>query len=324
MLNRILKAPVFVSVLIAVLGVGIWIGASTVGERGTESQDNIPQAALFLAEREGVINGNVAGDNLGSGQFTEAPLGDSIRSTRVTRVLDGDTIEIESGERVKYLGIDAPESGRPFSTKATRENERLVAGRMVNLEFDVKRKDRFGRILAYVWVGDNLINREIVKNGYALSKVVQPNVKHKALILGAENEARIGCRGLWANDCVRNQKQKVKKTLCVTIVNINANAPGNDNKNKNGEWIELKNTCPQAVSMNNWLLKDSSLRNEYKFDDFTLDGARSVILYSGCGLNTQEKLYWQCPERRFAVWSNDGDHAFLYDAVGNLIAEYQY
>jgi len=302
MTKRIPKSVIYVIVLIAVLIIGILIGKS--GTNNTSIAGKTQQVA-----------------NLG-GSVKDSSESSSInanRSVKVTRVLDGDTIEIESGERVKYLGINAPESGQPFFTEATRENERLVAGRTVALEFDVQTQDRYKRLLAYVWVGDVLVNEEIVKNGYAVIETIQPNVKYQDLILKAQQEARNACRGLWAGLCSQN-----KEVSCIRIVNINADAPGNDNENKNGEWIEIKNTCSQAISMESWLLKDSSASNKYEFKDFTLEGSKSVIIYSGCGKDTQDKLYWQCPEGQYAIWNNTGDHAFLYDASNNLITEYQY
>jgi len=270
MTKRIPKSVIYVIVLIAVLIIGILIGKS--GTNNTSIAGKTQQVA-----------------NLG-GSVKDSSESSSInanRSVKVTRVLDGDTIEIESGERVRYLGINAPESGQPFFTEATRENERLVAGRTVALEFDVQTQDRYKRLLAYVWVGDVLVNEEIVKNGYAVIETIQPNVKYQDLILKAQQEARNACRGLWAGLCSQN-----KEVSCIRIVNINADAPGNDNENKNGEWIEIKNTCSQAISMESWLLKDSSASNKYEFKDFTLEGSKSVIIYSGCGKDTQDKLYW--------------------------------
>jgi len=286
MVNRIPKPFIYTLALLSALGAGILIG------RGIKN--NPPPEP-------------------------EAPDINSTRSAKVSRVLDGDTIEIEGGEQIRYLGVNAPESGQPFSTEATRENERLTAGRTVNLEFDVQTQDRYKRTLAYVWSGETLVNREIVKNGYAVSETIQPNVKYQDAIIEAQEEARTSCRGLWAGICNPDPKSS-----CAKIVNINADAPGNDNQNKNGEWIEIKNNCSQTISMKNWLLKDSSASNKYQFGDFALEGAKSVIIYSGCGAASQDKLYWQCPEGDYAVWNNTGDHAFLYDASDNLVAEYQY
>lgn len=303
------KTFIYAFVLIAVLVIGIWIGKN--------GADNSPIASI-----EGAIEDNIGSKNENNGSSEsdiELSSINSTRSAKVERVLDGDTIEMESGERVRYLGINAPESGQPFSTEAIRENERLVAGRTVNLEFDIQTQDRYGRLLAYIWVGNMLVNKEIVKNGYAVSETIQPNVKYQDLILKAQEEARTACRGLWQGLCSQNTE-----TSCIRIVNINADAPGNDNENKNGEWIEIKNTCPQAISMNDWLLKDNSASNKYKFGSFTLDGAKSIIIYSGCGTNTEDNLYWQCPEGKYAIWNNAGDHAFLYDDSAHLVTDYQY
>ncbi|MGB9743586.1 MAG: thermonuclease family protein [Minisyncoccales bacterium] len=311
-MGRRISPIIYILVLIIVLVLGILIGQSSNKQPINFNQEtrsnNINEETSFNGDQKNEI------------MSTSSPI-NSIQSVKVIRVLDGDTIEIEDGQRVRYLGINAPESGQPFSTEATRENERLVAGRTVNLEFDVQTQDRYQRLLAYVWVGNKLINEEIVRNGYAVSETIQPNVKYQDLILKAEQEARTACRGLWAGLCSQNQDQE---SSCIKIVNINADAPGNDNENKNGEWIEIKNSCVQAIPLKGWLLKDSSASNKYEFKDFTLEGSKSVIIYSGCGPDTSDKLYWQCPEGRYAIWNNTGDHAFLYDLNGNLVSDYQY
>lgn len=116
---------------------------------------------------------------------------------RVTKVIDGDTIVLENGEYVRYIGMDSPEKGRPFYLEATRENKRLVEGRKIRLEYDVERTDRYGRTLAYVYAGDTFINAELVKNGYAMIYTFPPNVKYYKALLALQEEARKGNRGLW-------------------------------------------------------------------------------------------------------------------------------
>ena len=325
MTNRIPKLFIYSFVLMAVLGIGVWLGRSGINNSSiSENRQQVTDISGNVNAKDSIVNKSEekkTNDNNKTNdiQSVEPSSINSIRSVKVKRVLDGDTIEIEGGERVRYLGINAPGSGQPFFTEATRENERLVVGRTVNLEFDIQTQDRYGRLLAHLWVGDVLVNKEIVKNGYAVSETIQPNVKYQDLILKAQQEARTACRGLWAGLC--SQKSE---SSCIKIVNINADAPGNDNENKNGEWIEIKNTCSKAISMASWLLRDSSASNKYEFKNFTLDGAKSVIVYSGCGPSAKDKLYWQCPEGKYAVWNNTGDHAFLYDASDNLVSEYQY
>jgi micrococcal nuclease len=75
--------------------------------------------------------------------------------------------------------------------------EGLVGGRRVRLELDVQERDRYGRLLAYVWIGDLMINAELVRRGYAQVMTVPPNVRYQALFLRLQRDARGAGRGLW-------------------------------------------------------------------------------------------------------------------------------
>lgn len=239
----------------------------------------------------------------------------------VTRVLDGDTIETSKGERIRYLGINAPETGQPFSSDAALANKTLVLGKKASLEFDVQSKDRYGRTLSYVFAGNTFVNLEMVRKGLAVSETLQPNVKYQDEILKAQKDARNNCLGIWKNLC--SSKDDVSAS-CIKILSIKADASGNDNQNKNGELVEIGNTCSYTVSLSGWLLKDSSASNNYQFHEFTMSAGGKVNLYSGCGKDSAEKLYWQCPEKKYAVWNNSGDHAFLYNDKGEMTSDYEY
>lgn len=116
-----------------------------------------------------------------------------------TRVIDGDTIRVSGGERVRYIGIDAPEMQpvEAWAEAATAANRELVEGRTVRLELDVQERDRYGRVLAYVWVDGRLVNEELVRLGCARASTYPPNVRHQERLLAAEREARAAGRGLW-------------------------------------------------------------------------------------------------------------------------------
>ena len=116
---------------------------------------------------------------------------------RVAKVIDGDTIVLENGEYIRYIGMDAPEKGRPYYGEATRENKRLVYGKKVRLEYDVERIDRYNRTLAYVYAGDIFVNAELVRNGYATIYTFPPNVTYYKTFLSLQEEAREQKRGLW-------------------------------------------------------------------------------------------------------------------------------
>ena len=125
------------------------------------------------------------------------------REFGVKRVLDGDTIELENGERVRYIGINTPEIAHPprgaefFGPKAAEANRELVEGKRVRLEFDVQKRDRYGRLLAYVYVDSLFVNAELVKRGYAYAYTYPPNVKYAELFVRLQREAREAGRGLW-------------------------------------------------------------------------------------------------------------------------------
>ena len=126
---------------------------------------------------------------------------------RVVRVVDGDTIIVRlagSNERVRYIGMDTPESVKPnspvecFGKAASAENERLVGGRTVRLEFDVERRDRYGRLLAYIRRTDgSMVNELLLRRGYAMTLTIPPNVRYAERFLKAQRAAREAGRGLW-------------------------------------------------------------------------------------------------------------------------------
>ena len=121
----------------------------------------------------------------------------------VERVIDGDTVELATGEKVRYLGIDTPESVKPntppqcFSKDAYKENRDLVEGKYVRLETDISERDKYGRLLRYVYVDDLFVNEFLVKEGYAVSKWYKPNDKYKELIDAAQEYAVTADLGLW-------------------------------------------------------------------------------------------------------------------------------
>jgi len=126
---------------------------------------------------------------------------------RVTRVIDGDTIEVNLGGaiyKVRYIGIDTPETVHPsqpvecFGKEASDKNSELVAGKIVRLERDVSETDRYGRLLRYVWAGDIFVNDYLVRQGYAYAYTYPPDVKYAEQFAEAQREARDDNRGLWA------------------------------------------------------------------------------------------------------------------------------
>ena len=118
--------------------------------------------------------------------------------TVVTRVIDGDTIEIRGGDRVRYIGIDTPEIGEPYYLEATNKNRELVEGKRVRLVKDVSEEDQYGRLLCYIYVDDLFVNAELVRLGYARAYRYPPDTYYAELFSQLELEAKQAGRGLWA------------------------------------------------------------------------------------------------------------------------------
>ncbi len=129
--------------------------------------------------------------------------GQEQRRYLVKRVIDGDTILLATGERVRYIGIDTPETKHPdkgvefYGEEAYQFNRQLVENKWVTLGFDVERRDKYNRLLAYVYVDDIFANAALVEEGYARVYTFPPNIKHVELFIRLQRMARMASRGLW-------------------------------------------------------------------------------------------------------------------------------
>lgn len=127
-------------------------------------------------------------------------------AARVTRVVDGDTIEVELGgrhETVRYIGVDTPETVDPdkpvqcFGHEASDLNHRLVEGKRVELAFDAERRDTYGRLLAYVYLDGELVNAELARRGLARTLTIPPNDSLAPLFARLAAAAGRAGRGMW-------------------------------------------------------------------------------------------------------------------------------
>jgi Micrococcal nuclease (thermonuclease) homologs len=145
---------------------------------------------------------------------TESP------SFYVSKAVDGDTLKLSNGDNIRLIGIDTPESR--YNSKLERDarrsrkdidsiikmgkeasnfTRRLVGGKKVRLEFDVEKHDRYGRLLAYVYLEDGtFVNSRIIEEGYAQVMTIAPNVKYAQTFLKLEREARQKKKGLWKDN----------------------------------------------------------------------------------------------------------------------------
>ena len=183
---------------LAFLAIGIFIGSSFGNKKET----------LPVAQTAAVSNSNQPSETSTTQSppsvgFSPSTLGEMVR---VVRVVDGDTINVEINGKVeplRYIGIDTPETVDPrkpvqcFGVEASKKNKELVDGKMVRLEKDITDRDKYKRLLRYVWLGDTLINEMLVSQGYATSYSYPPDVKYQDRFVEAEKQARDNKLGLW-------------------------------------------------------------------------------------------------------------------------------
>ncbi|MBP7088001.1 MAG: thermonuclease family protein [Candidatus Omnitrophica bacterium] len=129
---------------------------------------------------------------------------------KVLEVIDGDTVKLSNGKLLRYIGIDTPEvnikkdnrfqySPQPYSLEAKEYNRHLVEGKVVKVEFDLNKYDKYGRLLGYCFVEDIFVNAKLIEEGYAVLYTYPPNVKYADLFVNLQNQARDKKKGLWAS-----------------------------------------------------------------------------------------------------------------------------
>jgi micrococcal nuclease len=128
------------------------------------------------------------------------------RSLQIRRPL----LQIEGGQKIRYIGIDTPESKHPskpiqcFSKEATERNRQLVEGKQIQIEKDVNETDRYGRLLRYVYIDDEMINQKLVAEGFAKASAYPPDVKYQELFNEAQRLAEQQSLGLWGDLCLNS------------------------------------------------------------------------------------------------------------------------
>jgi len=155
---------------------------------------------------------------------------------KVLEVIDGDTVVLENGKTLRYIGIDAPEVRRyiggewvydpqPFSLEAKEFNKNLVEGKYIKIEFDVQKKDKYGRLLGYCFIDSIFINAKLLEEGLAFLYTRPPNVKYVDLFVSSQKKAREDKKGIWKDQAIISSDEAYKyigqiKTVEGKVLNI--------------------------------------------------------------------------------------------------------
>jgi len=232
-------------------------------------------------------------------------------------VFDGDTFLVSTEgaeEEVRLLGINAPEREECFGVQATGALEAALGAGALRLEA-LEERDQFGRLLAYAYAGEALLNLTLIEDGYALAL----HSEHLLLaeFLQADERAFAAGVGMWAADACGTPS-----SAPVTLVGLEPDPPGPDEDDPNGEWVLLANLGDQDALLTGWLLRDESSQHRYRFRPGTLlRPGQQLRLHTGCGDDAPPDLYW-CAGG--PVWNNGGDTALLLDPRGNVAGRLGY
>ncbi len=233
---------------------------------------------------------------------------ESLETAVLTRVIDGDTVELDNGDRVRLIGINTPERGDFYYDESKKMLVDLVENKSVKLEKDVEDKDRYGRLLRYIYLDDKFINLELLKAGYANTYFIKPNVKHNDALTEAYEYAIDNQLNLW---------KLSKYSGCISIEDFHYFEEKNDPDN---EYVIMKNICGYDLDLNKWTLKDEA-RHEYEFKNLLLKSSSTITINSGIGKDTSSTLFWGYKR---TVWNDDGDTLYLRDNLGYLVLNYAY
>jgi micrococcal nuclease len=230
---------------------------------------------------------------------------ENLTTVTVTHVVDGDTVDLADGTRIRLIGINTPELDQPYYDEATQFTRALLENKQVGLEVDADELDQYDRTLAYLWIGDELANYTIVRSGWANSLSIQPNVKYAVYIEQAQEKAAAEGAGIW---------QQSQATVAIDFVQYDPQGP--DEENMNDEYVRLYNNGTVEINIAGFTVSDES-RRVYTFGDLTLLPNGRVTLHSGCGVDTPPSQVFWCADD--PVWNNSGDTVYVYDTEGRLV-----
>lgn len=233
----------------------------------------------------------------------------------VARIIDGDTIEISTGEKVRYIGIDTPEKGDLYYREAIEANANLVENKIVRLEFDKQQKDSWNRLLVYVFVGDTFVNAELVRQGFALATVYPPNVKHAGLFAKLQEEAKRNIRGFWKDIPKPIARPTAKWDFEIIAGSIEGDPDPED------EWIMIQNVSSKAYNLSRWSIADDDFHKFYIEERIILFPGEILIIANTEETNTPFRRYTYCINYSKYWITNTFDILSLFNQDDELVLE---
>ena len=171
------------------------------------SKSRLGKILIFLAITVSAALGFVVGylarpqvKDIESGQGSKPTLSSLLEKVRVIEVIDGDTVRLEDGRVVRYLGIDTPETNEYYYREAKERNRELVENMVVELQRGSRNIDEYGRLLRYVFLDGTFVNAELVAEGCARAYIFDPEDRYSQVLVQLEQYAKMRKMGLWKSE----------------------------------------------------------------------------------------------------------------------------
>jgi micrococcal nuclease len=298
---------------------------------------------ILLSGCSAVTTPTVSNESVSGG----GPVDGNMRVATVTEVVDGDTLDVRyrdgSTERVRLLGVDTPEvhtgtdpaefegipesaTGREWLSDWGDRASAFVRSAVGSGEVRVGTDDRadrrgsYGRLLAYVYTEDGLLNRQLLQQGYA--RLYESSFSKREQFRADERDARARQAGLWGGPRAATDRSTVAAgNTSLALVDIHADATGDDHQNTNDEYLVFENTGAETLSLSGWQVLDSAGHSYTAPADVAIPPGERVTLYTGTGTDSSGSLYWG---RDRAVWNNDGDTIIVRTAAESVAIDRSY
>jgi hypothetical protein len=242
----------------------------------------------------------------------------------VVQVVDGDTIRVViDGQRytVRYIGINTPETDEQLGPEASAQNANLVLGKTVQLEKDVSETDQYGRLLRYVWLGELMVNAELVRLGYANTSTYPPDVKYQTVFLTLERGAHEAGQGFWAAQPPSPTPPTIPPAATVVLGDVVIRDIVYDGivpQVESDEYAVIVNRGSAPVNLVGWRLNAGNPGQDFFFPDFVLQPGQMCRVYTN-EVHPETGGFSFYSGR--AIWNNKGDCGYLYDGSRNLVSQ---
>ncbi len=239
---------------------------------------------------------------------TPAPL-----TSTVSSVYDGDTFTLATGDRVRLRLVNTPElkPAEAYGIEAREAAKAFLSGKPIQLAYGQTQRDGYGRLLATVKVGNDLLAVHLLERGLGHLFVIPPDETDLTPYLEAQERARTGKRGIWSTPEFQG---------ALHITSFHANADGDDRSNVNGEYLRVCNISNGPLQLAGYRIADIS-GSSWEFPELIVPPGNTIKVHSGQGVNQldpsdQLAIYLGSSD---PIWNNKDDRATIYDRYGKVV-----